>query len=410
MRNRVVITGAGYVTSLGSTPEEIANAVRHNTPQFAPSRDFDGCFTCPIPDFDLTASTGRWKNKKYLARGAQLALAAAIRAAEDCGLATEVLEDAGLFTGTGPNFDISSDFPNIENGNMDNIDLAALWMLRYLPNTAASAISQFLHIHGDNSTIGTACSASTQAIGEAFRKIKDGYLSVALAGGGDSRLSHGGLLAYKKAQAIWDKGGDPREACRPFDTERSGFIAGEGGTMFVLESLEHAQERGAHILAEICGYGATMDAHSMTAPHPDAIHAEKAVRAALTEAALTPEDIDLISAHGTSTPLNDRMEASIIERVFYTENSNKRPHVTAVKSWIGHCTAASGAVELGVLLVLLSKNLVPPVRNLTTPCSDKLNFVTELTEFSGTKMLPNILLENFGFGGQNSALILRLWS
>ncbi|WP_027361774.1 beta-ketoacyl-[acyl-carrier-protein] synthase family protein [Halodesulfovibrio aestuarii] len=410
MRNRVVITGAGYVTPLGSTPKEITNTVRHNTPNFIPFHDFEGCFACPVPDFSLTASTGRWKNKKYLARGAQFALAAAIRAAENCSLPVEEFAEAGLFTGAGPNFDISSDFPNIKSGNLDSVELAALWMLRYLPNTAASAISQFLHIHGDNSTIGTACSASTQAIGEAFRKIKDGYLIVAFAGGGDSRISHGGLLAYKKAQAIWNKGGDPDKACRPFDEKRSGFVAGEGGAMFVLESLEHAQKRGAHILAEICGYGATMDAHSMTAPHPEAVHAEKAVRSALTEANLTPDDIDLISAHGTSTPLNDRMEANMIERVFYADTNNKRPYVTAVKSWIGHCTAASGAVELSILLASLSKGVVPPVRNLTTPCSDKINFVTERTDFSGTNMLSTILLENFGFGGQNSALVVRLWS
>lgn len=409
MRNRVVITGAGYVTSLGSTPEEITSSVRHNTPNFRSSHEFEGCVDCPIPDFDLAAVTGRWKNKKYLSRGAQLALCAAIRAAEDCSATADLLEDAGLFCGMGPNFDISSDFPNVENGNLDSTELAALWMLRYLPNTAASAISQFLHIHGENSTIGTACSASTQAIGEAFRKIKDGYLTVAFAGGGDSRISHGGLLAYKKAQAIWNKGGDPSEACRPFDTKRSGFIAGEGGAMFVLESLEHAQKRGAHIIAEICGYGATMDAHAMTAPHPDALHAEKAVRSAIAEAKLTPEGIDIISAHGTSTPLNDQMEAAMIERMFYSDNGHQ-PRVTALKSWVGHCTAASGAIELGILLAMLNKGFIPPVRNLTVPCSDKINFVTDQTEHSDSTMPPTILLENFGFGGQNSALVVRLWS
>lgn len=409
MRNRVVITGAGYITSLGSTPEGIMNSVRRNAPNFSPSHEFEGCVDCPIPDFDLVTVTGRWKNRKYLSRGAQLTLCAAIRAAEDCSATADLLEDAGLFCGTGPNFDISSDFPNVENGNMDSTELAALWMLRYLPNTAASAISQFLHIHGENSTIGTACSASTQAIGEAFRKIKDGYLTIAFAGGGDSRISHGGLLAYKKAQAIWNKGGNPSEACRPFDTNRSGFIAGEGGAMFVLESLEHAQQRGAHIIAEICGYGATMDAHTMTAPHPEALHAEKAVRSAIAEAQLTPENIDIISAHGTSTPLNDQMEAAMIERIF-SSNNDQQPLVTAIKSWVGHCTAASGAVELGILLALLDKRIVPPVRNLATPCSDKINFVTGLMELSDSSTPPTILLENFGFGGQNSALVVRLWS
>ena len=405
MRNRVVITGAGYVTSLGNTPESIANSVRHNLPHFTTSHEFEGCMECAVADFDLATVTGRWKNRKYLSRGAQLVLAAAVRAAEDSSATADLLEHAGLFIGAGPNLDISSDFPNVENGNMDSAELAALWMLRYLPNTAASAISQFLHIHGENSTIGTACSASTQAIGEAFRKIKDGYLTVAFAGGGDSRLSHGGLLGYKKAQAIWNKGGDPQKACRPFDAERNGFIAGEGGAMFVLESLDHAQARGAHIIAEIYGYGATMDAHTMTAPHPNAVHAEKAVRHALLEAGISPDQVELIAAHGTSTPLNDTMEAHMIERIFHTESAAHIPLVTALKSWVGHCTAASGAVELGILLALLSKGIIPPVRNLTAPCSEQLHFVTE------TMSLPvsTLLLESFGFGGQNSALVVRLW-
>ncbi|OBQ46442.1 beta-ketoacyl-[acyl-carrier-protein] synthase family protein [Halodesulfovibrio spirochaetisodalis] len=406
MRNRVVITGTGYVTSLGTLPETILHSVQQNTPAFRTSEHFSDCMECPISDFDLTQSTGRWKNKKYLARGAQFALASAIRAVEDCGLNTGHFENAGLFTGTGPNFDIGTDFPDVQGGKLDNDSLAALWMLKYLPNTAASAISQFLHIHGENSTIGTACSASTQAIGEAFRKIKDGYLTVALAGGGDSRLSHGGLLAYNKAQALWNNWGEPTGACRPFDAERNGFITGEGGAMFVLESLEHAQQRGAHIIAEICGYGATMDAQSMTAPHPEGHYAEQAVKAALAEAVLLPEAIDLVAAHGTSTQLNDQMEAAMLERVFYTEDTSRTPQVTALKSWIGHCAAASGAVELGVLLALLAQGIVPPVRNLTAPCSENIAFVTREEPFSGS----HILLENFGFGGQNSALVMRLWS
>lgn len=405
MRNRVVITGTGYITSLGCTPDEIEKAVRLNTPAFALSTNLDGCIECPVADFDLTKTTGRWKNKKYLGRGAQFALAAAIRAAKDSGIQEGLLEAAGLFTGTGPNFDISADFPDIQDGNMDSRQLAALWMLRYLPNTAASAISQFLNIHGENSTVGTACSASTQAIGEAYRKIKDGYLTTALAGGGDSRLSHGGLLAYRKAQALWSKDGNLDYACRPFDKNRGGFIAGEGGAMFMLESLEQAQARGATILAEICGYGASMDAHAMTAPEPEGRYAEQAVRSALSEAYMMPEEINLISAHGTSTLLNDQMEADMIERVFSVEKTNV-PNVTAVKSWIGHCSAAAGAVELSILLALHRNGLVAPVRNLSEPCNASLNYVTELSAASGT----TILLENFGFGGQNSALAIRIWS
>lgn len=405
MRNRVVITGTGYMTSLGCTPEELEHAVRSDAPAFAHSTSLEGCIECPIADFDLTRTTGRWKHKKYLARGAQLALSAALRAAKDSNIQEELLESAGLFTGAGPNLNMGADFPDIQEGHMDNLQLPALWMLRYLPNTTASAISQFLNIHGENSTIGTACSASTQAIGEAFRRIKDGYLTTALAGGGDSRLSHGGLLGYNKAQALWNKGGNPKTACKPFDEGRAGFVAGEGGAMFVLESLEQAQARGANILAEICGYGASMDAHTMTAPHPEGHYAEQAVRSALAEACILPDEINLISAHGTSTPLNDQMEADMINRVFYAEGSSNKPVVTAIKSWIGHCSAAAGAVELGILMALHRNRLVPPIRNCSKPCNATINYATEPFAPNG----KNILLENFGFGGQNSALALRIW-
>ena len=405
MRNRVVITGTGYMTSLGCTSEELENAVRSDAPAFAHSSALEGCIECPIADFDLTKTTGRWKHKKYLSRGAQLALSATLRAAKDSNIQEELLESAGLFAGVGPNLDIGTDFPDIHEGNMDSLQLPALWMLRYLPNTTASAISQFLNIHGENSTIGTACSASTQAIGEAFRRIKDGYLTTAIAGGGDSRLSHGGLLGYNKAQALWNKDGEPDKACRPFDEDRAGFIAGEGGAMFLLESLEQAQARGADILAEISGYGASMDAHAMTAPHPDGHYAEQAVRAALSEAGMRPDEIDLISAHGTSTPLNDQMEAGMIDRVFYAKESSRNPVVTAIKSWIGHCSAAAGAVELGILIALHRNGLIPPIRNFSKPCNANIDYVTELSTPTGN----NILLENFGFGGQNSALVLRIW-
>ncbi|MCG8533294.1 MAG: beta-ketoacyl-[acyl-carrier-protein] synthase family protein [Desulfovibrionales bacterium] len=403
MRQRVVITGTGYTTSLGCTPESIEHTVRHDTPAFAASTHLDGCMECPVVGFDLTTTTGRWKHKKYLPRGAQFALASALRAVDDSRIPQNLLEDAGLFIGTGPNFDMGSDFPNITDGNMDTQSLAALWMLRYLPNTAASAISQFLHIHGENATIGTACSASTQAIGEAYRKIKDGYLTTALAGGGDSRISHGGLLAYKKAQALWDKGGNPQNACRPFNNDRSGFVVGEGGGMFVLESLEQAEDRGATILAEVLGFGVTMDAHTMTAPHPDALYAEKAVRTALAEADMPPDAINLISAHGTSTHLNDQAEADMLARVFYTKDATATPLTVAIKSWVGHCTAASGAVELSVLLALRQRGILPPVRNLRNPCSQHVQFVQNRMPCSG----QFLLLESFGFGGQNSALVLK---
>jgi 3-oxoacyl-[acyl-carrier-protein] synthase II len=256
-------------------------------------------------------------------------------------------------------------------------------------------------IHGDGLTLGTACTASLQAIGEAFRRICTGYLDTALAGGGDSRLNPGGILAYKKAQALFRPSGDPGKEYAPFDERRNGFVPGEGGAFFLLEDLKHAEKREAPIYGEICGYGSALDGHGMTAPSPDGQWPEKAVRSALTEAEQTPDTIDLVSAHGTGTVLNDEMEAKLIHRL-YTRST---PHVIALKSWIGHAAAACGAVELAVLLAALKARRVPEIRNLARPCHDGVRFVREPLSSS-----PNwFMVQNFGFGGQNSALVVRNW-
>jgi len=278
-------------------------------------------------------------------------------------------------------------------------ELSALWMLRFLPNTAASVIAQLTGIRGENLTLGNACAASLQAIGEAYRKIKHGDLDIAIAGGGDSRLSAGAILAYQKAQALFNGDTRPLSACRPFDRLRQGFIPGEGGACFVLEAADHAAARGAAVLAEVCGYGATMDGHTMTAPQPDGQWAAQAVRAAIAEAGMTPGKIDLISAHGTSTPLNDEVEADIIQRIF----GRHGPLVLAMKSWIGHLAAACGAAELAICLSALQTGVWPEIRNLETPCNAALNYVRAKTMARpGT-----ILIQNFGFGGQNAALVVR---
>jgi 3-oxoacyl-[acyl-carrier-protein] synthase II len=228
-------------------------------------------------------------------------------------------------------------------------------------------------------------------------------LQSALAGGGDSRLSSGALLAYQKAQALYQGSELPREAQRPFDERRSGFVPGEGSAFFVLENAEQALERRAPIQAEVCGYGASMDGDAMTAPRPDGRWAEQAVRSALAQAGMTPEKIDLISAHGTGTPLNDEVEARMIQRVF----DPYRPVVLALKSWIGHLAAACGAVELALCLCALRTGIWPWIRNLDTPCNPRLNYLRSGDRFTAPE---NLLLQNFGFGGQNAALVIRPWS
>jgi len=336
MERRVVITSIGVISSLGSNIEEIIGNLKNENTSFEKSFFDDEVAVSPINGFDVKDFAGHFKDRRYLNRGAQFCVASGIEAVKESGLNKKLLAEAGLFLGTGPNLDIGGEFPDVKEGKIDRKDLMALWMLKFLPNTAASVIAKLAGIHGENQTLTTACSASLQAVGEAFRKIKNGYIDLAFAGGGDSRLSKSGILAYKKAQALYNGIDDTGKASRPFDKSRAGFVPGEGGAFFLLEELEHAKKRGAVIYGEICGYGASIDGYSMTAPEPGGIWAERAMNGALWEAELAPSDIDVISSHGTGTLLNDSMEADLIDRAY----GEKPPFIIALKSWIGHIAAA----------------------------------------------------------------------
>ncbi len=401
MTRRVVITAMGVVSALGDEPQAIARSIQQERVKFRYSAFDPEVVVAPMDDFDVRAYTGRFKNLRYLNRGAAMAVAAAVRALQDTGLTASQRETAGLFVGSGPNLDLGGECPCIHDGHLEPEKLAALWILRFLPNTAASAIAQLTGLRGENLTVGNACAASLQAIGEAFRKIKDGYLDLALAGAGDSRLNPGGVLAYKKAQALYAGTRESREASRPFDQDRQGFVPGEGGAFFLLESADHAIARKAPVLAEVCGYGATMDGHTMTAPQPDGRWAEKAVRSAMADAGLAAEQIQMISAHGTGTPLNDAVEAGMIQRIF----GDQQPLVLALKSWIGHLASACGAVELALCLSVWQTGVWPSIRNLDVPCLEGLNYFRPGTDAAAGRTL----IQNFGFGGQNAALVIKPW-
>ena len=399
MKRRVVITSMGIVSSLGRNREEIIKSFKERKVNFErPSFDNE-IVIAPIKDFKVRDYTGPFKNGRYLNRGAQFAVASAIAATKNSGCKNGDLAEAGLFVGAGPNLDIGGEFPEIREGKIDRDDLQALWILKFLPNTAASVIAKLSGIHGENLTVCTACSASLQAVGEAFRKIKTGYLDRALAGGGDSRLSPGGILAYRKASALYAGDSEPATASRPFDCNRGGFVPGEGGAFFLLEELEKAKERGAQIYGEICGYGSSMNASNMTAPEGTGRWGIMAVFSALQEAEMSPSQVDVISTHGTGTLLNDEGEANLIGEIY----SGCDPQVIALKSWIGHTASACGALELALSLICMQENYIPEIRNLKDPCRGKINFVRNGASFS----FGTYVIENFGFGGQNGALIVK---
>ncbi|RJP77221.1 MAG: beta-ketoacyl-[acyl-carrier-protein] synthase family protein [Desulfobacteraceae bacterium] len=401
MSRRVVVTAMGFITSMGNTEETVMERFQEDRVNFQFDDAFRDVLVCPVPDFHLNQYTGRLKNRRYLNRGAGFCLAAAILAAQNSMMTDVQRSQAGLFSGTGPNFDLGEAFPGFSQNEPEASSLQALWMLRFLPNTASSIIAEVLGIHGENATISTACSASLQAIGEAYRRIRDGYLDIALAGGGDSRLNRGGILAYRKAQALHEGSSDPGTSYASFDSRRNGFVPGEGGAFFVLEELSCAKKRKAQIVTEVCGYGCSMDGFSMTAPEPDGIWAEKAVCHAMKEAGVEPAQIDLVTSHGTGTLLNDRMEAALIRRVF----SGKQPYVISLKSWIGHLAAACGAVEMAITLLCMKNDFIPKIRNLKQPCDADIHLVRE----NGQAQLNLSMIQSFGFGGQNSALVIRKW-
>lgn len=399
MPRRVVITSLGMLTPLGDTETRIANAFRTDCVPFARFGSEPRLVVAPCPAPDLRSRVGTLKERRYLTRSGEFMLAAAADAISQSQLTREHLHDAGIFIGCGPNLDVGGEFPEVQAGHIDRVDLPALFLLRLLPNTVTAVTAKWAGIHGENGTLCTACTGSLQALGEAFRRISGGYLDVALAGGTDSRLNPSALLAYKKAGAPYMGDARPEEASRPFDAQRAGFVPGEGAACFVLESLEHAQARGAPIWAEIMGYGTTMDGASLAAPDAQGTYASVAIQRALTEANWRRQDVEVISAHGTATPLNDASEAAMIAEMF-----GNQPWVVAFKSWIGHLASACGAAELACLLVCARAGFLPGIRNLCEPCHDNVRFVRTLQPVS----VHRALLRNSGFGGQNAALAVRL--
>jgi 3-oxoacyl-[acyl-carrier-protein] synthase II len=385
MSRRVVITGSGFVLPLGNNRPDVLSALLEPHGPFLRSEVDSEVAVCPVPDFDLKSHVGRCKNARYLTRGQQLCLAAAVRAVDDAGLDGRNLDRAGLFLGLGPNLQAS---PR---------DDRALWLLDYLPNTVTSVMAEILGAHGENLTILTACAASTQALGQAYRTVASGLADVALAGGGDSRLSFEGVRAYRQAGVLASGFERPELACRPFDRARCGFAIGEGGAVFALESLEHAGGRGARILAEIVSASSSLDGCSLTGPDPSGQAAAMAVQSCLEN---LPGDGLCVLAHGTGTVLNDAVEGEIL--------ASTVPHalaITAFKSRIGHLAAACGSAELTLGLICASQGQFPGIAGLENPCRDDLPLLRE-----PTLLRPgSLLLQSFGFGGQNACLGVRPW-
>lgn len=409
-RRRVVITGMGGMTCIGET---VAEYWRH----CLEGRSGIGRMTLTDPSaygcqvsgevrgFDPERYMER-RDARRMARFSQLAVAAAGEAIKDAELRLD-REDPyaiGVLLGNG-------------NGGFPELDAAVrslalrgpgkidpLLMAKILPNMAAGQVSLQFGIKGYNSTVTTACAASTQALGEAVEVIRRGHASVMLSGGAEAGISELGLAGFDVLRALTTKSNDePERASRPFDAGRDGFVPSEGSGVFVLEALEHAQSRGARILCEIAGYGATADAYHVVAPSPDGEGAARAIQMALEDARLTPTELDYINAHGTSTPLNDAAETVAIKRVF-GEAAYGIP-VSSTKSMVGHALGGAGAVELIACVKAIEEGMLPPTINQETPDPEcDLDYVPNVARPAEVR---TVLKNSFGFGGQNACLVLR---
>jgi 3-oxoacyl-[acyl-carrier-protein] synthase II len=406
---RVVITGMGAITPLGLTVDDFWQGCVEGRSGVVPITKFD-CSRYPVhinaevPGFD-PANYIDYKESRRMARFTQFAVAAARDAVAGSGLRLDDEDRAaiGVLLGNG-----NGGFPNTEDAMRTLIEKGGMridpfYILKMLPNMAAATVALQLGLQGHNNTTITACAASTQAIGEAFEVVRRGRAEVMLTGGTEAGISELGLASFCVMRALSTRNDEPTKASRPFDKDRDGFVCAEGAAILVLESLEHAQRRGATVLAELAGYGASSDAHHQVAPCEDGAGAMRAMSWALRDAGVKPEDVDYINAHGTSTVLNDVSETRAIKTLF-GEHAHKVP-ISSTKSMIGHVLGGSGALEAVACVQTIQTGTVHPTINLDNPEPEcDLDYVPHKARQVEVK---TILKNSFGFGGQNACLVFK---
>jgi beta-ketoacyl-acyl-carrier-protein synthase II len=407
---RVVITGLGAVTPLGTSLEHIwsnlldgLSGVRRIT-QFDPS-DFPCQIAGEIQEFNPSEYIDK-KEARRLARSTQIALAATTLAVEDAGLG-ETMPDpdrAAVYYGTGiGGADVYLDnYKTFLGKGYSRINPFAI--PAGIPNMPAFIIGRQFQCLGSNFTITTACATSTQAIGEACELIRRGNVDIVISGGTEALIRDFSIAGFIAMRALPINYNDcPEQASRPFDLKREGFVFSEGAGTLILEELEHARQRRAQIYAEVVGHASSSDGFHMAAPDPNAAGKERAIRWALQDAELNPEDIDYINAHGTSTPLNDSTETLAIKSIFGCHAY--KVAISSTKSMLGHSMGASGAIEAIICALTIQHGWIPPTINYETPDPDcDLDYVP-----NRARQVPiNAVLSNsFGLGGQNACLILK---
>ena len=408
-RRRVVVTGMGAMTPLGLTPDDFWQALVRGESGIGPitlcdASTYPSRIAGEVTGFDPDQFMDP-REARRMARFSQLAVAAAANAIEDADLdLSQTNRDRlGVVMGNGV-----GGFPTTEENARKLVDRGGMKMSPFfipmiLPNMAAASVSRLFGIKGYTSTIITACAAGTQGIGEGIEVIRRGAADVVLAGGCEAGICELGLGGFNIIKALSRQNDVPEKASRPFDAKRDGFVPAEGSALLVLESLEYATDRGANILAEAVGQGVSSDAFHAVQPDEDGSGAARAIRWALEDARLGPEDIDYINAHGTSTPKNDAAETMAIKTTF-GRRAYEVP-ISSTKSMIGHALGGAGAIEAVAAIKTIAEGQIHPTVNYEFPDPEcDLDYVPNE---SRKQRVDTVLSNSFGFGGQNACLVFR---
>ncbi|MDD7793280.1 beta-ketoacyl-ACP synthase II [Clostridium sp. 'White wine YQ'] len=411
MSNRVVVTGMGAVTPIGNNAQDFWNNCKNgvNGIDFIKAfdtSDFDVKIAAEVKDDFTTDGVMEKKESRRMDRFSQFAIVAADEAIKDAKLDLDKVDRdrLGVIIGSGIggyNTMETEFFKLFEKGNKR---VSPLYIPMAIGNIAAGNVAIKFGAKAICTSVVTACASGTNSIGEAYRNIKHGYTDIMIAGGTEAPITKSGVSGFTNMKAL-NTTNDKDRASIPFDKERSGFVMGEGAGILILESLEHAQNRGAKIYGEIVGYGSNCDAYHITSPSPDGEGAMKAMKLAIDEAGIKPEEVGYINAHGTSTPYNDKFETLAIRKLF-GEKAYEIP-VSSTKSMTGHLLGAAGAVEAIVCIKAMEESFVPPTIGYKVKDEEcDLDYVPNKGKNANVKYA---LSNSLGFGGHNATLLIKKW-
>ena len=409
---RVVVTGLGALTPLGNNVQDFWNGLVNGVSGAAPITRFDPSkfrtkFACEVKNFNPTDFIDR-KEARKLDLFTIFALVAAEEAFENSGLSVEKIngDRAGVIWGSGIGGIKAFQDEVLNFGQGDGTPrFNPFFIPKMIADISAGYISIKYGFRGPNFATVSACASATNALVESFNYIRLGKADVMISGGSEASVVEAGIAGFNAMRALSERNDSPETASRPFDKDRDGFVLGEGGASLILEELEHAKARGAHIYAELVGGGLSADANHITAPHPEGLGAALVMKNALEDAHMAPEEIDYINVHGTSTPLGDISEVKAVANVF--GDHAYKLNISSTKSMTGHLLGAAGAVEAVASILAIENQIIPPTINHFTD-DDQLDNNLNFTFNKAQKREVNAALSNtFGFGGHNFSVIFK---